>query len=71
MPIYEYECVKCQRDFESLVLGKDDGVRCPSCHSDRVKKLMSAVAFKSSGDFASSTSSGCAGCSSGSCSTCK
>lgn len=71
MPIYEFECAKCHHDFESLVLGADSGIQCPKCQSAQVKKLMSAVAFKSGENFNGSSSSGCAGCTSGSCSTCK
>jgi putative FmdB family regulatory protein len=72
MPIYEYMCMKCNKDFEYLVLGNDGSVSCPECNSKKVKRQISACSFKSSGDFSASSggSSGCASCSSGSCATC-
>ena len=70
MPIYEYKCVKCNEQFETLVFG-DDAVYCPNCKGDKLERLMSACGFKSSGDFTPSTgSSGCSGCTSNNCSTC-
>lgn len=71
MPIYEYRCSKCNQDFETLVFRSDEPVNCPLCKGKRVRRLMSACGFKSSGNFTpSSGSSGCASCSSGNCSTC-
>ncbi|NLA75654.1 MAG: zinc ribbon domain-containing protein [Deltaproteobacteria bacterium] len=76
MPIYEYKCTKCNKDFECIVLG-DDTVTCPGCGAVKVKRKLSACSFKSSGknggDYSSSaksTSSGCSSCSGGSCASC-
>ncbi len=71
MPIYEYHCLKCRDDFETLVLRKDDPVTCPKCDGRKVERLLSACAFKSSNSFTPSKgSSSCASCSSGNCSSC-
>ena len=72
MPIYEYLCMKCKKDFEFLTLGKGDSVLCPECKSSNVKRQISACSYKSNGQYSapSGGSSGCAGCSSGSCATC-
>ena len=71
MPIYEFYCKKCDSEFEELVMGSDDGIKCPSCASKRVKKLMSVFAHKSGDAFVgSSGGSGCSGCTSGNCSCC-
>jgi putative FmdB family regulatory protein len=71
MPIYEYRCVKCNQQFETLVLGSNSEVTCPHCKGDQLKRLLSACGFKSSGAFnPSSDSSGCTSCSGGSCSSC-
>ena len=71
MPIYEFSCQQCGETFEELVLGgQTNGIKCPKCGSEAVKKLMSACAFKSGGKFVSASGSACSGCSGGTCSTC-
>jgi putative FmdB family regulatory protein len=74
MPIYEYKCTKCRKEFECLVFRGDDPVSCPDCDTERVKRLMSACRHKTGGNNSSSSvaraSSGCATCSGGSCATC-
>lgn len=43
MPIYEFECGKCGKKFERLILSTDDKTpECPECHSREVHKIMSA-----------------------------
>lgn len=43
MPMYEYTCSRCRRDFEELV--RDAAVPpCPHCGSKQVERLMSAPA---------------------------
>jgi len=69
MPIFEYHCTKCDKDFEVLVLG-NQSVTCPDCNGKKVKKLLSVVSHKSDGEFSSSQGSACSGCSATSCSTC-
>jgi len=41
MPIYEYVCPKCQREFELLVRG-DETAACPECGTTELSKLVSA-----------------------------
>lgn len=50
MPIYEYQCPKCNHQFEQLVRG-DEMVTCPKCGSPNLTKLLSrpAVSVKQSG----------------------
>ncbi|RJP57376.1 MAG: zinc ribbon domain-containing protein, partial [Deltaproteobacteria bacterium] len=31
MPIYEYKCDLCGKEFEELVLGSSPKVNCPKC----------------------------------------
>jgi putative FmdB family regulatory protein len=76
MPIYEYKCLKCKEDFETIVFGSNDKVTCPHCNGNKLERLMSAFGFRSGGSSGSesytpsSGSSGCASCSGGTCSTC-
>jgi putative FmdB family regulatory protein len=44
MPIYEFRCEECGAEFEELV--KADGVAavCPSCGSERARRIFSAQA---------------------------
>ncbi len=42
MPIFEYRCLECGADFESVNLpGRDDAARCPECGSAELKKAFS------------------------------
>ncbi|NVM23471.1 MAG: zinc ribbon domain-containing protein [Desulfobacterales bacterium] len=69
MPIFEYHCMKCDKDFEVLVLGNQK-VSCPACNGSKVKKLLSAFSHKSDAGFSSSKGSACTSCNAASCSTC-
>ena len=40
MPIYEYTCLTCDREFEKLVNGTT-AVACPACGAERVMKRLS------------------------------
>ena len=74
MPIYEYHCPGCGRDFEELVRGRTHKVACPHCGGRKCRKLMSAAGFisksKEGATVKSSAGGGCAGCAGGSCATC-
>lgn len=46
MPIYEYKCNHCEKDFEKLVFsGEDKDISCPQCKNKNVTKKMSASSF--------------------------
>ncbi|WP_394713365.1 zinc ribbon domain-containing protein [Desulfogranum marinum] len=46
MPILEYTCKQCGKEFERVVLsGKEKGITCPACKSKDIKKNMSASSF--------------------------
>jgi putative FmdB family regulatory protein len=42
MPIYEFECEECGARFEELV-GVEAATPCPTCGSERTRRLYSAV----------------------------
>ncbi len=70
MPIYEFKCIKCDNEFETLVYG-NNRIDCPQCKSSDIKKLLSTFS-KHGGDKPSSGSNSCGSCSSSGhkCSTC-
>jgi putative FmdB family regulatory protein len=47
MPIYEYECLSCEREFQSLIMKRDQerSLVCPGCGGRNLKKLISRVAY--------------------------
>jgi putative FmdB family regulatory protein len=46
MPIYEYACGKCGREFEVEQRISDDPIKtCPHCRSRKVKRLISRTSF--------------------------
>ncbi|MGE4297304.1 MAG: zinc ribbon domain-containing protein [Desulfovibrionaceae bacterium] len=82
MPIYEYKCEACGKEFEEIVYG-DDTPACPACKSDKTSKLMSCCRFKNAGGvhgernskapmvgYNPTGASKCSGCSGGNCSSC-
>lgn len=76
MPIYEYHCPKCDKDFEEIVGVNDPAPSCPSCHAGKTEKLMSRACFCSGGNVGGHETGGggssrsCSGCSGGSCASC-
>ncbi len=70
MPIYEYQCKKCQCCFEKLVYGSNPEVVCPSCGAKDAEKRLSKFGMGRSSD-GSGGGPGCSGCSSSSCAGCK
>ena len=79
MPIYEYKCDKCGKEFEMMTISMSEKVNavCPKCKSKKTSKMMSRfgqgkyTALVSGGSGVSSAgSSGCSSCSSSNCSSC-
>ncbi len=52
MPIYEYQCRNCQQSSQFLILKKEeeDGILCPGCSSNQLKRIISRVAYHPSQD---------------------
>jgi len=70
MPIFEYRCGSCGKDFEKLVFGSQE-VRCPECDSAEVKKKFSTFGLSGVGKpFAGTSSAGCGSCSKSTCGSC-
>ena len=47
MPIYEYQCSKCEIQFQDLIMRKEDekNLLCPNCGGRKLKRLISRVAY--------------------------
>jgi putative FmdB family regulatory protein len=70
MPIFEYHCLVCNRDFEKLVRTSTAEVECTNCGSELLEKKFSLfgskVGDRSPGPGGGSGGGGC-GCGSCSC----
>jgi putative FmdB family regulatory protein len=50
MPIYEYQCEACSHELEALQKVSDAPLQvCPACQAPRLRKLISAAAFRLKG----------------------
>jgi putative FmdB family regulatory protein len=62
MPLYEYSCKQCDRQFEALVRNAD-APECPSCHSRELERRLSVFAAHTAGAAPKSFASGpCGSC---------
>ena len=62
MPIYEYHCNECGKEFEKLVSFSDPNANspdCPECQSTNTHKRVSTVASFARGGSSFSASSNC------------
>jgi putative FmdB family regulatory protein len=50
LPIYEYLCQLCGKEFQYLIAKREDeeNLRCPGCKGRNFKKLVSRVAYHAS-----------------------
>lgn len=64
MPMYEYHCQACGRDYEELVRGgtRDEDVVCPECGERQSRRKVSVFAFSGVKAAASSGGGGGGGC---------
>jgi putative FmdB family regulatory protein len=45
MPLYDFHCRGCGREFEALVRAQDAPPACPSCRSTDLERLLSGFAL--------------------------
>ena len=70
MPIYEYRCRDCEREFERFVSTSATAVVCPECASDKVMRRLSLFGARTAGRQAGATATmtgGGGGCCGGGC----
>jgi putative FmdB family regulatory protein len=48
MPIYEYKCNVCKKQFEILVtsIASADGIVCTDCKSPDIRKIISSSSYR-------------------------
>ncbi|MGC4123134.1 MAG: zinc ribbon domain-containing protein [Myxococcales bacterium] len=76
MPLYEFQCKKCDLVFEDLVSSSTKTADCPKC-SGKGKRILSACCSHVEGGGSSASSGhshgsggGCGGCHGGNCGSC-
>lgn len=55
MPLYEYKCLGCETQFETLIVKASQPIMCPSCSSESVERLISMFAVSSESSRQAST----------------
>lgn len=52
MPLYEYRCGQCEKQFEATqsVYARVEDTECPSCHARQATRLMSSFSSAVTGD---------------------
>jgi putative FmdB family regulatory protein len=61
MPLFEYACKECDREFELLVRGSETP-ECPSCHATDLERRLSVFAAHTGGGSSVSAMSEVGGC---------
>ncbi|MBL8519817.1 MAG: zinc ribbon domain-containing protein [Betaproteobacteria bacterium] len=62
MPIYEYACNDCHRDFEKLVRAAQPAPVCPYCGSGRLTRKLSTFAAVTGSSAAAAAPAPCGTC---------
>jgi putative FmdB family regulatory protein len=72
MPIYEYVCLDCKKEYEILrsFSESDQPVACNACGGENVRRKLSVFYAQSGGQAVSGTGGGCNSCAGGNCTSC-
>ena len=61
MPLFEYACKECDREFEALVRANETP-ECPSCHGTDLERRLSVFAAHTQGSSSSAGMSAAGAC---------
>jgi len=64
MPIFEYVCKDCGKEFEAIVRGAE-APHCPKCNGAKLEKKLSVFAMASGGSSSDSMAASGGGCACG------
>lgn len=67
MPIYEYRCRGCGKEFEKYLHSASSAVACPACASADVMRKLSVFGLRAETPVASAMPGGGGGCCGGGC----
>ncbi len=72
MPIYEYKCQDCGKQFESIrpMSEADKKIECVKCKSRNTQRQLSVFNARSGGQAVAGSGPSCGGCSGGDCGSC-
>lgn len=66
MPIFDFACQECGKEFDLMIANKDKNlVRCPDCGSSQVKQLFSLFSTGGSKSSPPACGTGCSAASGG------
>lgn len=54
-PLYDFECIDCQQDFESYCPDFTENTTCPNCGSTNIDRLFSPSVYYRFGEIREST----------------
>ena len=72
MPLYEYHCDSCERDFEKrrAIREANEAIQCPECESTEVTRKLSLFVALTKSDSGMSSLGGGGGCGCGGACAC-
>lgn len=72
MPIYEYLCLDCREEFESLrpMKDADEPIDCPLCNRGNTSRKITVFYARSGGRVLAGSDVNCSSCSAQGCSSC-
>jgi putative FmdB family regulatory protein len=72
MPIYEYVCKDCEKQFEVIrpMSQADAPLACPACGRQQSRRKLAVFYAHSGGHAVAGTSGGCGSCEGGGCGSC-